>query len=46
MYNWDKRGNAPLYGACLGVAPLLFASWVAPHTEAAVTPPAEASSQN
>ena len=48
MYNWDKRGNAPLYGVCLGVLALFFASWVAHQQMAATQPPssAQASASN
>lgn len=35
MYNWDKGGNAPLYGVCLGIAALFFATWVAHQLEPA-----------
>jgi len=49
MYNWDKRGNAPLYGVCFGVFTLFFASWVAHQQMDATQPPppsAQASASN
>ena len=42
MQNRNKDSNGPLYGACLGVAALLFATWVAHQFERDASPPPQA----
>jgi hypothetical protein len=39
MRDRNKGGNGPLYGACLGVLALLFATWVAHQLDRGVNPP-------